>query len=186
MVSPSHGGGLGGAGRRSLLAGGTVEGVAEMLGIHDDAVRATFRDVASSSDLPERTSEALRVLADGRTCVEAAKELGISEDDVTAALEELLPSPPARWLGRALQASAVLRVDAPPPVFPARRSPISGPIAGFPGSRAVADQQMVPGRFPEPLYRRLKEWCADNGFSMPVVVRGLVERFLEEQDQRAA
>ncbi len=45
---------------------------------------------------------------------------------------------------------------------------------------------MVPVRFPEPLYRRLKEWCAGNGFSMAVVVRGLVERFLEDQDQRAA
>jgi len=28
--------------------------------------------------------------------------------------------------------------------------------------------------------------CAENGFSMAVVVRGLVERFLEDQERRAA
>ncbi len=172
---------------RLLLGGGTVDGVAEALGVHENAARAAFRDVASRPDASERMASVLRVMADGKTRAEAAKELQIPEDEVAAALEELLPSPPARWLGGALQASALLGVDAPPPVLRVRRSPPSGPIADLPGSRGAAEpQQMVPVRFPEPLYRRLKEWCAGHGFSMAVVVRGLVERFLEDQEQRAA
>lgn len=46
--------------------------------------------------------------------------------------------------------------------------------------------QMVPVRLSAPQHRLLKEWCAENGFSMAVVVRGLVERFLEDQERRAA
>ena len=46
--------------------------------------------------------------------------------------------------------------------------------------------QMVPVRLSEPQHRLLKDWCAENGFSMAVVVRGLVERFLEDQERRAA
>ena len=41
--------------------------------------------------------------------------------------------------------------------------------------------QMIPVRLSEPQHRLLKDWCAENGFPMAVVVRGLVERFLEEQ-----
>lgn len=46
--------------------------------------------------------------------------------------------------------------------------------------------QMIPVRLSEPQHRLLKDWCAENGFSMAVVVRGLVERFLEDQERRAA
>lgn len=42
-------------------------------------------------------------------------------------------------------------------------------------------QQMVPVRFPEGQHARLKEWCRANGFSMAVVIRGLVGRFLDAQ-----
>ncbi len=48
------------------------------------------------------------------------------------------------------------------------------------------DHQTIPVRLSEPQYRLLKEWCGEHGFSMAVVVRGLVERFLEEQEGRAA
>ena len=171
---------------RLLLGGGTVEGVAEAMGIQDDSVRAVFRDVASRPEVSERTASVLEAMADGRTSAEAAKELSLSEEEVIAALESLLPSPPARRLGRALQACALLGAFPPPSIFHADPPLPSGPTAKVHVSRGGADQQMVPVRFPEPLYRRLKEWCAGNGFSMAVVVRGLVERFLEDQDQRAA
>ena len=46
--------------------------------------------------------------------------------------------------------------------------------------------QMIPVRLSEPQHRLLKDWCAENGFPMAAVVRGLVERFLEDQGQRAA
>ena len=115
---------------RLLLGGGTVEGVAEALGIHDDSVRAVFRDIASRPEVPERTASVLGLMADGRTCAQAAKELEVSEDEVTAALEELLPSPPARRLGRALQACALLGAPPPPAIFQAgTRLPARPPIS---------------------------------------------------------
>lgn len=46
--------------------------------------------------------------------------------------------------------------------------------------------QMIPVRLSEPQHRLLKDWCAQNGFPMAAVVRGLVERFLEDQGKRAA
>ncbi len=64
-----------------------------------------------------------------------------------------------------------------------------GPEAGLKRLRAAGPgpgHQMIPMRLSEPQHRLLKDWCADNGFSMAVVVRGLVERFLEDQERRAA
>jgi hypothetical protein len=43
---------------------------------------------------------------------------------------------------------------------------------------------MLPVRLPPELHARLREWCTDQGFSMASVVRGLVERFLDEQEKR--
>jgi hypothetical protein len=42
-------------------------------------------------------------------------------------------------------------------------------------------QQVVPVRLPTELHSRLRSWCADHGFSMATVVRGLVARFLDGQ-----
>lgn len=52
--------------------------------------------------------------------------------------------------------------------------------------RMDVEQQMVPVRFSKGLHERLKGWCEENGFSMAVVIRGLVERFLELQGRRAS
>src|SRR6266511_5311475 len=38
----------------------------------------------------------------------------------------------------------------------------------------------VPVRLPVELHERLKQWCQLNNFSMAVVLRGLVARFLDE------
>jgi hypothetical protein len=43
------------------------------------------------------------------------------------------------------------------------------------------DSQMVTIRLPAARHAALRAWCAEHGFSMAAVVRGLVERFLEEQ-----
>jgi hypothetical protein len=40
---------------------------------------------------------------------------------------------------------------------------------------------MVPVRFPADQHARLREWCAQHGFSMATVIRGLVAKFLEDQ-----
>ena len=62
------------------------------------------------------------------------------------------------------------------------------PIEGAERARKVrvVRHQMIPVRLSEPQHRLLKDWCAENGFPMAAVVRGLVERFLEDQGQRAA
>jgi ParG len=55
---------------------------------------------------------------------------------------------------------------------------VSGSAQQFPQS---SGQQMVPVRFSSEQHARLREWCAEHGFSMATVVRGLVARFLEGQ-----
>ena len=51
------------------------------------------------------------------------------------------------------------------------------------GQRASSSvaQQMVPVRFSTDQHAQLREWCAEHGFSMATVIRGLVARFLEGQ-----
>ncbi|MGH3681481.1 MAG: hypothetical protein ACRDT2_14715, partial [Natronosporangium sp.] len=49
------------------------------------------------------------------------------------------------------------------------------------GMPVSADSQMVTLRLPATRHAALRAWCAEHGFSMAAVVRGLVERFLEEQ-----
>jgi hypothetical protein len=46
---------------------------------------------------------------------------------------------------------------------------------------STTDSQMVTIRLPATRHAALRDWCAEHGFSMAAVVRGLVERFLEEQ-----
>jgi hypothetical protein len=53
------------------------------------------------------------------------------------------------------------------------------PEAG--GHREPPSYRMVPVRLPEEQYTRFKAWCGEHGFSMAVVVRGLLERFLAQQ-----
>lgn len=48
------------------------------------------------------------------------------------------------------------------------------------------DQIMIPVRLSQAQHRRLKQWCAEHNFPMAVVVRGLVDRFLNSWEKRAA
>jgi hypothetical protein len=50
---------------------------------------------------------------------------------------------------------------------------------------AGEDSQLVTIRLPAERHAELRAWCADHGFTMAAVVRGLVERFLEEQGRGA-
>jgi len=45
---------------------------------------------------------------------------------------------------------------------------------------------MIPVRLSEAQHRRLKQWCAEHNFPMAVVVRGLIDRFLDSWEKRAA
>lgn len=51
---------------------------------------------------------------------------------------------------------------------------------GAPGSQQIG-QQIVPVRFAADQHAQLRAWCAEHGFSMATVIRGLVARFLEGQ-----
>jgi hypothetical protein len=56
-------------------------------------------------------------------------------------------------------------------------------LKGTPG--AGESLTMVPARLSSEQHERLKQWCQANGFTMAVVLRGLVARFLDEQARRA-
>lgn len=45
--------------------------------------------------------------------------------------------------------------------------------------------RMLPVRLPAALHDRLRNWSTTNGFSMAAVVRGLIERFLDEREKRS-
>jgi hypothetical protein len=57
----------------------------------------------------------------------------------------------------------------------------SGPSGGRRG-----EHQVVPIRLPTDQHAALRDWCQEHGFTMATVVRGLVERFLEDQGQPPA
>jgi hypothetical protein len=46
---------------------------------------------------------------------------------------------------------------------------------------ASGDVKVLPVRLPEADYERLRTWSKEHGFSMAVIIRTLVERFLDEQ-----
>jgi hypothetical protein len=50
------------------------------------------------------------------------------------------------------------------------------------GAPSAGDQRMFPVRLPERDHARLKAWCEGHAFPMAVVVRGLIERFLDQQE----
>lgn len=55
-----------------------------------------------------------------------------------------------------------------------------------PGPQFDAMKQMTAPllvRLPADLHDRLRRWSTTNGFSMAAVARGLIERFLNEQEQ---
>jgi hypothetical protein len=60
-----------------------------------------------------------------------------------------------------------------PPQHEALRELLTGPGGAGPW-------QAVPVRLPVELHERLKQWCQANNFTMAVVLRGLVARFLDE------
>jgi ParG len=56
-----------------------------------------------------------------------------------------------------------------------------GPGASSVRASVASGQQMVPVRFSSEQHAQLRQWCAEHGFSMATVIRGLVSRFLEGQ-----
>lgn len=166
--------------RRLLLDGQDVEQIARTCGVRVDAVRSALQEVAAHPDATQPLASILRLIGAGRSRAEAASEVGISEEELTAALEPLSSSPLQKKLAQAFSAAAVGRPLVGAPVGSERTVLVGS------GSLGPGAQQVVPVRFPEAQHQRLKNWCATHGFSMAVVLRGLVERFLDNQERRAA
>lgn len=142
---------------RLLLAGGSVDDLARTEGMSPDAVRAGILGLASRPGAVDPLPALLRLVAEGRPVREARRELEVTDEQFTEVVRALMPA----------DASVPSRFFPAPPLG-------AGP------------QRVVPVRFPETQYERLKAWCTVNGFPMAAVVRGLVERFLDDQDRRAA
>jgi hypothetical protein len=88
---------------------------------------------------------------------------------------------------------------AGPPAAPAERTVSLPPYVSISGLRrrfgptaraedllstlavASGDVKVLPVRLPEADYERLRTWSKEHGFSMAVIIRTLVERFLDEQ-----
>lgn len=46
---------------------------------------------------------------------------------------------------------------------------------------AGGETQLVTIRLPADRHAELRQWCTDHGFTMAAVVRGLVDRFIDQQ-----
>jgi hypothetical protein len=99
----------------------------------------------------------------------------LSDEEQETVMTELLEARSASWppVGPHAGSLADLRVEIGPDITP----PPLGPEGGGPW-------QSVPVRLSTEQHERLKQWCQANGFTMAVVLRGLVARFLDDQAAR--
>jgi hypothetical protein len=111
------------------------------------------------------------------------------------ALHSLSPEERERVMAELLDARLQLPGSARPPATPAH-SELSLGLAD-PGAHVTALReslaleaagpwQTVPVRLPVELHERLRQWCQANNFTMAVVLRGLVARFLDEYAPQSA
>jgi hypothetical protein len=116
-----------------------------------------------------------------RLMLKAVRSLPAEEQD--RLLEAMLEPKLAPWPGPGgpglpapdLQAP-VHRIYGQDPRYELTLPPL-GPETGGPW-------QSVPVRLSTDQHERLKQWCQANGFTMAVVLRGLVARFLDDQATR--
>jgi hypothetical protein len=127
----------------------------------------------------------------------AVRQLGQDEQDevlalllgqrVSAAAADAPPDPPVaapRGLGRRLGSSSLswpvpstaTRTGLFDRLGRAEGAFMTGPDSG--------DLKVLPVRLPTADYERLREWSRGHGFSMAVIIRTLVERFLDDQQRR--
>lgn len=134
-----------------------------------EVLRAVLGDLARHSEGSGPRARVLQWLAEGGQVDDrAAGELGLSLEQLHAALE------PTDALLDTLAAAVIARCTVP------------GRPGEYVGSSLQGPLRTMPVRFPETQYERLRAWADEHSFPMAVVVRGLVERFLDEQQRRSA
>lgn len=107
------------------------------------------------------------------------------------AVRELEPAEQEEVLGEMLVGSTAPMATIMPGLATSLRR--SGPardraeLMEWSANMAVAsgDMKLLPVRLPSADYERLRTWSREHGFSMAVIIRTLVERFLNEQGQPA-
>jgi hypothetical protein len=112
---------------------------------------------------------------------------GLPEEEQRAVFEYFFESaiathqPP--FFGAFIREAAQLRGTVEPGAWPEP----SALAALFSARKPMGPERiMIPVRLSEAQHRRLKQWCADHNFPMSVVVRGLIDRFLDSWEKRAA
>jgi hypothetical protein len=153
---------------RRLAEGATADQLASELRLDPEILRASLDDVARRGSTGERVAAILRKVVEGGTIEQAAGELGLTDKEVRRELE------PSETLSAAVCAALMGRAALP-------HSP-----AGQLGIGPQGPLRTMPVRFPEQQYQRLKDWSEQHDFPMAVVVRGVVERFLDEQQRGPA
>ena len=129
---------------------------------------------------PSKTTEVMRLL------LKAVKELPEEEQRTIFEyfFESAITSQQPPVFGALAREGAKLRPDLAAGAWGA--NPSLSTLPYFTGQKPGAHQVMIPVRMSEDLHGRLKAWSAEHGFPMSVVVRGLVDRFLDSWEQRAA
>jgi hypothetical protein len=144
-----------------LAAGATVEELARLLELDPDLLNAVLHDLGARRYESGRLGKIFQQLADGKPTAQIAVELGVTENEIA---DELEPTDQLTSIVCAVLTTRAALSSPPPHAVGA-----SGPL------------RTMPVRFPEQQYQRLKRWCEEHKFPMAVVVRGVVERFLDEQ-----
>ena len=111
----------------------------------------------------------------GRLLLKAVRQLPPREQD--AVLRHLMMA----WIGSRPpgQLGELALGGAAPSSWP-------GLHFSFQGAPSGPGQQTLPVRLSEKQHRELRDWCGRHNFSMAVVIRGLIEQFLEAQGATAA
>jgi hypothetical protein len=149
-----------------LAAGKTVEQIAALHGLDPDLLRSALQDLATRSHRSDRLAPIFQQLAEGRSIEDAARQLKLSRQEIVAELQ------PTDEMTDTLRGALMARAA------------LVGPPAGYLGTVAQGPLRTIPVRLPEQQYQRLKNWAEQNTFPMAVIVRGVIERFLDEQQQR--
>jgi hypothetical protein len=107
--------------------------------------------------------------------------------DVVALVLKALDSLTADERRRVLSALVEAAIVPAPTAWARATMPATLSPEGWftPGLRSSAPTSVLPVRLPADQLERLRSWCSDHGFSMAVVIRGLVDRFLDDQAQRS-
>jgi hypothetical protein len=107
----------------------------------------------------------------------------VNTADATPATIPTIDPLPIGATGSVLRSRSGLRRD-----WAVRIQPISAldPLGGSEPGEAETALKVLPVRLPVTDYERLRAFSREHGFSMAVIIRTLVERFLDGQAQRSA